>query len=653
MFKKFYALATLAAAMLFAPSAFAQFNSGSNYNTANMSYQANSTISQNIVFDSAMQAGGTFDFSVNAHAGGGRPLQHDTANVKLEFYNSSGVLITSTQTTYSNNLLQMNSWSSAPGDNSEPWVTITHTYTLSAADAANTAYVKVTLVGTDSSWWAGNYGPQWQMPTLTFNGGTTNILYNPEFGVAPGGVQAQGWASSTSYSGVCGVTSGSATCVTNATGVTANMSGGGYSATGGTTSGTPGGYTSTLTSTTILATVNNGGVPPSGGGSPTVVSTAPGTPTVTSTSTTGTTVTTSVDTYGTPVVTSVDSDAATRDGKTVTVTRTTTVTTTTPVTTVTTATTPVTTNTTTTPNTVTTWSDGTTTTAAGTATTTSSTTNNVVTTTSFSNQVTTNVTTASDSASVGGMQDMIDASVVNPFIVDPFNTPNGSWASPSFSTSSTSGSLTTKALGFGHQMAAEGNILGFAGVAGSTESGNYNNALMSGSKYAGNVYVMTTVDPVIIRGTLGFSYADYNSRVFIPSLNLENSSKARHMTYYGDMAAYSSQEIYGVQPFVGATFITSTIDSIVESGSSLLSNPPDGTTKSYVNPYVGVRKTINDNVTIEVKTMQTAQYGTVTGGKVIVKQKLSEDVSLSISAGYDQGNGYGNSYVMAGIVVKF
>lgn len=653
MFKKFYALAMLVATILFSNIAYAQFNSGSNYNTANMSYQANSTISQDIVFDSNMQAGGTFDFSVNAHAGGGRPLQHDTANVMLEFFDSSGNLITSTQTSYSNNLLQMNAWSSAPGDNTEPWTTITHTYTLSATDAANTAYVKVTLIGTDSSWWAGNYGPQFQMPTLTFNGGTANILYNPEFGYDPTGIQAQGWTSSTSYSGVCGTTSGSATCVTNATGVTANMSGGGYSATGGTTSGTPGGYTSTLTSTTILATVNNGGTPPSGGGSPTVVSTAPGTPTVTSTQTTGATVTTSTSTYGTPTVTSVDSDAGTREGNTVTVTRTTTQTTTTPVTTVTTATTPVTTTTTSTPNTVTTWSNGTSTTAAGTPTTTTSTVNQVVTTTSTSNQVTTNVSTASDSASVAGMQDMIDAAIVNPFIVDPFNTPNGSWASPMFMTSSTSGSLTTKAVNFGHQMSGEGNILGFAAQAGNIESGNYNNALMNGTKYAGSVYVVSEVDPVLVRGSFGFSIIDFNSRIYMSSLNLENSTKAKQTLYFGDLAVYSSQEVYGVQPFVGATFITSTIDSIQESGSSLLSNPPEAGSKSYVNPYVGVRKTVADGVSIEVRTMQTAQYGNITGAKVIMKQKITDTVSFNVSAGYDQGTNYGNSYIMAGIVVKF
>ena len=85
MIKGFLRALAVAAGLVAAGAAQAQFNSGSNYNTANMSYQANSTISQNIVFDSNMQAGGTFDFSVNAHAGGGRNNQHDTGNLKLSF----------------------------------------------------------------------------------------------------------------------------------------------------------------------------------------------------------------------------------------------------------------------------------------------------------------------------------------------------------------------------------------------------------------------------------------------------------------------------------------------------------------------------------------------------------------------------------------
>ena len=47
------------------------------YNSVATAY-LQTTISQSIVFDSTMQAGGTFNFSVLAHNGGGRSGQADT-----------------------------------------------------------------------------------------------------------------------------------------------------------------------------------------------------------------------------------------------------------------------------------------------------------------------------------------------------------------------------------------------------------------------------------------------------------------------------------------------------------------------------------------------------------------------------------------------
>lgn len=232
--------------LLFSCSSWA-FDSSSTYNSANMSYQGNSTISQYVVLNNNMQSGGTFVFSVDAHAGGGRPLEHDTGNLRLEFYNASNQLIGSQQTNYTNNLLQMNAWSAAPGDNSEPWINISLTVVDCGGSCTGVMYVKVIMEGTDSSWWAGNYGPQWRVPSLTYNGGN-NLLYNPEFG-SYNGTLAQGWDASTGW-GSCGTTSGSVMCTTTEAGVTANMSGGGYDASGGTTSGTSGGYTSTLTAPT-------------------------------------------------------------------------------------------------------------------------------------------------------------------------------------------------------------------------------------------------------------------------------------------------------------------------------------------------------------------------------------------------------------------
>lgn len=259
----------LAAFLLFFSVAVQAFDVGTNYNSANMSYAVGSTISQYVVLDSTMRSAASITFTVDAHGGGGRPLEHDTGNVRLTFFNSSGTQIYTQQTNYSQNLTQMNAWSTTPGDNSAPWVTLSMTVNNCGGSCTNVAYVKVEMVGTDGSWWAGNYGAQWRLPTLTIDGDNTNRVYNPEFG-SYNGTMAQGWSSTTGW-GACGTTSGAVMCTTTAAGVTANISGGGYSATGGTTSGTAGGYTSTLT----IADANAGTGGGSGGGSspPTVTST--------------------------------------------------------------------------------------------------------------------------------------------------------------------------------------------------------------------------------------------------------------------------------------------------------------------------------------------------------------------------------------------
>ena len=68
-----------------------------DYNSIATAY-VTTTVSQIVVFDSTMQQGGTFEFSVLAHNGGGRTGQSDTANVKIEFYTSGNVLVTSANT---------------------------------------------------------------------------------------------------------------------------------------------------------------------------------------------------------------------------------------------------------------------------------------------------------------------------------------------------------------------------------------------------------------------------------------------------------------------------------------------------------------------------------------------------------------------------
>lgn len=192
-------------------------------NAIKMAYNF-TTVAQTVVFNSAMQAGGTLTLSAQAMDGGGRS-PGDPLTLKLVFYNSSNAVITTVQQAFT-----LTYGLNTPS-----------TYSVSTANCGgsctNVAYVSVQFYGKDGGYWAGNYGPYIISPTLTFNGGS-NILYNPQFGTYSGTGYAQGWTSSAGWQN-CALYSGSATCVIDNG---AQVNGGTYSATGGTTSGTSGGY---------------------------------------------------------------------------------------------------------------------------------------------------------------------------------------------------------------------------------------------------------------------------------------------------------------------------------------------------------------------------------------------------------------------------
>jgi len=237
--------------LLLCSGAFAQ----TGYNAIATAY-VTTTISQNVVFNGAMQQGGTFTFSVLAHNGGGRAGQSDTANVKIQFYTAGGVLVTSANSSYSANLPNPNAVCGNPCiDTAVPWSTLTTSATLTAAQAATVAYAKISMYGIDGSYWAGDYGPWYRAPTFQYNGGS-NLAYNPEFGPY-NGITAQGWTSSPGFGACQGAWGGSNACIVNSDGVpgsstvglVANANGGGPDPNGGTTSGTAGGYNNTMTVT--------------------------------------------------------------------------------------------------------------------------------------------------------------------------------------------------------------------------------------------------------------------------------------------------------------------------------------------------------------------------------------------------------------------
>lgn len=273
-------------------SAYSQDSQALTYNAVATAY-VQTTISQSVVFDSNMQAGGTFTFSVLAHNGGGRAGQSDTANVKIQFYTAAGTLVSTVNTNLSANLPQptqsgtVNTQGTMLSGNPQadpavPWTTLSTSSSNCGGSCATVAYAVVSMYGVDGSYWAGDYGPWYRAPTLQLNGGG-NLLYNPEFGPY-NGTNVQGWNINPGLGACQGAWGGSNACIVNSDGVpgsntvglVANQNGGGPSPTGGTTSGTAGGYNNTMS-------VANPGPGTTGG------ATAPAAPTVTGTTITYTT----------------------------------------------------------------------------------------------------------------------------------------------------------------------------------------------------------------------------------------------------------------------------------------------------------------------------------------------------------------------------
>ena len=662
------------------------------YNSIATAY-LQTTISQSIVFDSTMQAGGTFNFSVLAHNGGGRSGQADTANISITFYNASGTQISTMATNYSGNLPNPSQsgtrnsqgvmLSGNPqADPAVPWTTLSISSTNCGGSCANVAYAVVKMYGIDGSYWAGDYGPWYRAPTLSLNSGG-NMIYNPEFGPY-NGTDVQGWTLSPALGSCQGAWGGNNACIVdssgtpgrNTVGLVANQNGGGPSATGGTTSGTAGGYNN------AMSTNNPGGGTPTPPSTLTVVSTAagpstststssPGQSTSTNTSTNGTTVNTAVATRGVTVTTVAKADASVKNTKTIDVTRTITTTNTTPVstvtthttpvTTITTTTTPITTTTVTTPTIVTTWSDGSTTTANDTPVTTTSVTNQVTTTTTVTNQITRdtlvtndvqrNSTASTKSVSSAGISDVMKDARTNPFIVDALNTKDGAWITPSASRTTTTGRMNAKTISGGWQQTGDATA-GFAFSATNSDSAGYINSRTSGESYSAVLYALSKQDYVWLKGTVGMSKGVYTSNTTIPEFGLSGRSKAAQTNTYADVTVYAADDIWGFRPLIGATLVRSTVSNAWDT-NLLLATAPAAKTTVQANPYVGLRYEFNDNVALEARTTQTKDFGNVKSIKATVKEKLTDDISVNASISYAKGHNYTNTTGMIGLDWRF
>jgi hypothetical protein len=429
----------------------------------------------------------------------------------------------------------------------------------------------------------------------------------------------------------------------------------------------------------------NGAAASNGGGNqaPTVVSTAAGTPKVTSSasngtattttsSTRGTTTTVSGTTLGTTTYVASARDAAVKKPATIEVTRTTTVvgstprtitnTATTPVTTVTTVTVPRTTTTTTIPVTVTTYSDNSTTSADGTPVVTTSTTNVVTQTPATTNEVVvttvrdtiTQSTSSNQTASVSavGLKDALAVRNFNPFLVDVFTTKDGAWVTPLMGYAKAGGRIDNSSIGFGVQKTFENNTLGIAGTFGKSDSSGYLNSSSSSNMYGATTYILNKQNAIWTKIAAGFSVSEYSTTTSLPVFALVNSSKVKVNNYYADLTFYSGKEFRGFRPLVGVTLNKSGVSSQSESGSSLLSTLPEKDSSFEARPYAGVRYDI-DWFGIETRVTQSKDFNTVGQVRASIKKEVFKNVSFDLTGGFDKSKNYTAAVGMVGLKINF
>jgi len=355
----------------------------------------------------------------------------------------------------------------------------------------------------------------------------------------------------------------------------------------------------------------------------TLVSSAPGQSTVTSTTA-----------YGNATVTNQVVDASTKSGKSLTVSRTTT-----PVTV-----TPYTVTNVTTPTTVNTYSDNSTTTTNGTP----------VTTTTSGDVITVGQsTTDSKTISASATADSIKAKNMNLFLIDPLSQNDGTWATPYASYISSVGNYRMHGGSFGWQKTVDNNSFGIAGNMIYGKAGNQPGSQSDSESYSGNMYLLTKQSLAWLKAVVGYSSTDQRTTTSIPEFAMSNSSKVRQNNYYADLGAYSAGTLYGIRAVGGAIINYSTLNA-TEFGSPLLSTLPEngGTTK--VSPYFGARYEFQ-KASFETRMYTNTEYKNVVTNKASINQEVTKNVFINATVGYDKSfsEKYNNTYGTLGLRVAF
>ena len=460
---------------------------------------------------------------------------------------------------------------------------------------------------------------------------------------------------------------------------------------------------------TVNAGTANANTPvPDPNSAPTVVSTAPGTPIVTSTSANGTTVTTNQTTYGsgnavstdvrgTPTVTqdtALARGSATVAALAVTKTITTNVYTpvqtttvvTTPYTTVQTATTPVTVTTVTTPTTVTTYSDGTTTTTNGTAvTTTAPGTSIVVTTTSNGNRVETAVADSVDQQTSQAQtqystrvdqvayldkanqrmnqqfnSDVLDRQEASDNTVKPRSTLYGSeekgWVYMSVngqrSNTNDGYSMNGNRFTIGYEKNLENNHL--VGVQFNNYSGTLNGDSASGSleKQHIGVYSLYAKDDWLIKSDLGYAYNTFKNNHSIPDLQLSNTGSTSGQDVWLSSRVYAPAK-EGIRPFVGARVENNSRNGFTEGGSTLTAMNYAGVNTTKTSAEAGLRfdKVMFNDVNFIAEAGTTTQN--LTSVKAGVNYSPGKNIIGGVTVGQQRQDGVTNNTAQASLRIFF
>jgi hypothetical protein len=415
-------------------------------------------------------------------------------------------------------------------------------------------------------------------------------------------------------------------------------------------------------------TVNAGNpsAPPVAPSAPTVVSTAPGTPIVT----TGDIV------YGTPTSTTTNTPGQTsvatsvgyttqRQTATLGVTQTTTQVATTPITTVVVQTTPWTQSVTTTPVTVTTWSDGSTTTTNGTPVNSTNSGNLIVTTTTVGDQV----VTATENQQFSTRIDMYnELKTTNSQVNSAMN------SDPLSRTKAEGGRLTLRngketdfyITGIGAQTNTVNSYSSKTGIGGFGVDHivdptlligfqyNHGYTTMSGDQAGGSLskdmvglYAVKSINDWLLKGDLGVAFNQYTSYHTLNALGAGNNSSTSGNDQWLALRGYTP-DMYGFRPFVGGRAERNQINGVSEQGTALTAVSYNGVNSRTYTGEAGVAyyKHFTNKWSLGAEVSQDTQNVKNIMGSVSYKTTDTSSILLKVGTQlqYQTVNDYAQAY---------